>query len=346
MPFRLSKRSFRLSTLLILVAVVSVAFSVLLSRKPLSIENISALQSRQKIECDAWKVRWNDDGTRVAIIGWEQPVQILDGVTLWNLRTIGDGKKIIHFAFSPDPSVVAYCENGSLPRLLNLETGDEVEIDGQAGQSSLDFSPDGQLLATGVYGHDAQLWDTATGKHHLDLKIGDTQGGLTPRFSPDGQIIAIGNRNSTTRLFDPNTGELLHELPERMSQELCFHPQKPVLAIAYVDGSIRLWDTQTGRPLHWVQTTADEIYTLDWSPDGSILVSAGKDGNVDFWNESLSRLHSVEAAEWMISVRFRPDMRGLFVAGGGTAPGSKRFVEEWVVPTGMQRWMYNNASSK
>ncbi|MFV1967993.1 MAG: hypothetical protein ACC628_21420 [Pirellulaceae bacterium] len=46
----------------------------------------------------------------------------------------------------------------------------------------------------------------------------------------------------------------------------------------------------------------------------------------------LKRLRTLKGPEWVISVGFRPDNRGLFVAGGAEAIGGKRFVQEWEVP--------------
>jgi len=79
--------------------------------------------------------------------------------------------------------------------------------------------------------------------------------------------------------------------------------------------------------------TADEIFTLDWSPNGEILASAGLNGDIGLWSGSdLRLLHTLKGPEWVISVWFRPDKLGLFVAGGAVVIGGKRFVQEWEVP--------------
>lgn len=329
---------FRLSTLLILVAIAGVWMAVKFNRQPLSFDNLSDLRLRERIDIDAWKVVWNTDGRRVAIVGWEKPVQIFDAATLWKIRTIGEGKKIIHFAFSADENIVAYCENGKKPCIFDLRSNQTIVLDTENGQSKPVFSPDGKILATGKYGTAAWLWDVRSGKLLKELDVGATAGGLRPVFSPDGKSIAIGHRNSTTRLFDVESGELLHEFPKRSSQELQFHPTLPILAIAYVDANIGLWNVNNGELVHQVKTTAQEIYTLDWSPDGRILASAGLHGDINLWKgDDLSLMHTIAAPEWVISVRFRPDMRGLFVAGGERQSGGRRYVEEMVVPSLAQK---------
>lgn len=107
--------------------------------------------------------------------------------------------------------------------------------------------------------------------------------------------------------------------------------------------SIALWNITDGQLLHQVQTTAQEIYTLDWSPDGQLLASAGLRGDVNLWQgDDLELLHTIAAPEWVISVRFRPDMRGLVVAGGGVEPGGQRYVQEFTVPSTAQKVIYGD----
>ncbi len=325
---------FRLSTLLIAVSLLSVWLAIKFHREPLSVENLSQLQKRERIDLDIWKVVWSPNGRRIALVGWETPVEIRDSVTLWRMKTIGKGKKIIHFAFSPDEDVVAYCENGKKPNIVDLSTGQTKVLDTVAGQSKLAFSPCGKILATGTYGTKAWLWDVKTGDLLKELDVGPTTGGLNPTFSPDGKLVAVGNRNSTTHIFDVATGKQLRVLHKRSSQELTFHPTRPVIAVAYVDASIGLWNVETGELLHQANTTAEEIYTLDWSPDGEILASAGLHGDINLWDATdLTLLHTLPAPEWLISVRFRPDGKGLVTAGGSQTPGGQRYVQEWDVPS-------------
>jgi WD40 repeat protein len=194
------------------------------------------------------------------------------------------------------------------------------------------FSPDGKLLATGGYGTRATLWLAATGKRLRDFDAGP-EGGLTPIFSPDGTILAVGNRNAKTRLFDVATGRLRHELPWGVSQELKFDPAGKRLAIVYVDGSLAVWSIETGELLNRVRTRGEELYAVDWSPDGSMLVSAGRNAFVTLWNaDDLTVLNEIECPEWVIAARFNPDGTRLIFAGGTALASPERYIETWAVP--------------
>lgn len=97
-------------------------------------DNVRHIHKLRELDDDVKEIVWRPDGSQVAFVRWEQPVEIRDGRTLEPTRQIGAGKKIIHFAFSPDPSFVAYCENNGVVEILNLQTGNSIELDAPKGQ--------------------------------------------------------------------------------------------------------------------------------------------------------------------------------------------------------------------
>src|SRR5262249_53861927 len=146
---------------------------------------------------------------------------------------------------------------------------------------------------------------------------GPVVGGLTPEFSPDGRLLAVGNRNSTTHIFDVATGELRVTLPKPVTQEIQFHPAGHTLAVAYCDGTVALWRVADGKLLAERKTSAEELYSVDWSPDGTLLVTSGRKGKITLWDPSdLSVLRELPSPEWVVRVKFSPDGRNLSFVGG------------------------------
>jgi WD40 repeat protein len=323
---------FRLAWLLAAITVIAIGLAITFHREPIGPSNVSRLAKLNEIERDVYRLVWSDDRTRAAFVGWETPVDIRETITLWPVRTVGEGKKIIEFAFSPDPDLVAWTENQKPVVIQRAKANARVTLDTGTDQCDLDFSPDGKLLATGGYERGALVWNVADGTLHHQLDMGGVQGGLTVRFSPDGTLLAVGNRNSHTRLFDVNTGQVLHQPQRNSSHELAFHPTGNMLAIAYVDGTIVVWDVATGQALCEAKPGAEEIYTLDWSPDGKLLVSSGLNSDICMWDEHLQLLHRLPAPEWVISAKFSPDGTRLITGGGGSTPGSRRSITVWGVP--------------
>lgn len=312
--FRISLRVW-----LVAIAIVTCLVAWQSRRSFLTPANVSHLSEVASLDEDIWEIAWSPERDRMALLAWEKPVVVRDVLSLEVIETIGEGQKLIHFAFSPDKDVVAYCRNGKTAEILDRRTGRSMTLDVGNDQPQMTFSPDGKVLATGGYGTISSLWRVSDGKLLRQFDAGPTAGGLKPVFGPDGTMLAVGNRNAETHIFEVATGKVLHVLPEVQTQGLLFSPDGRTLAVAYVDGSLRLWNMADGRLLHGLKTTAKELYRVEWSPDGRILASAGLEGKITLWNPAdLSILREIAGPDWVIGLRFSPDGRNLITAGGAS----------------------------
>ena len=77
---------------------------------------------------------------------------------------------------------------------------------------SVDFSPDGRIIASGSWDFTARLWDTATQKELLVLEHSDKVGSVS--ISSDGGVVATGCEDQSVRLWSTRTGQLLETLPD------------------------------------------------------------------------------------------------------------------------------------
>jgi WD40 repeat protein len=315
---------------MVLVAVVGVGVGLLYRREAIRPSSAQKLtQVARMPDDDIYQIAWSRDRDRMAVIGWEKPVEVRDPVSLSLLETIGEGKKIIDFDFSPKGHIVAYTENdrSSTAKILNQATGKTLTLKVGNQQPDVVFSHDGTLLATGGYGTVVKLWSVSDGALVREFDAGPIEGGLTPRFSPDGKVLAVGNRNGYPLLFETATGKRLMELGGRMTQEIQFHPDGKTLALTRVDGSLAICRVSDGKMLAERFTKAKELYTVDWSPDGSILASAGLEGKITLWNPSdLTVIREIDAPQWVVRVRFSPDGLNLHYAGGDQGKGGSRHL--------------------
>ncbi len=177
---------------------------------------------------------------------------------------------------------------GALARLgsLRLRHGSPV--------TSVAWSPDGKLLATGSWDNYARLWDPATGKLARDIQ--PQQGWVwNVAFSPDGKLLATAgdHRTKTVRLWDVATGKPVRTFEGHTNQirGLAFSPDGKSIASASHDGTVRLWETDTGKELRQIAAGPGIImYSVAFSPDGKQLATTDGGSSVRLWEAETGKV--------------------------------------------------------
>lgn len=196
--------------------------------------------------------------------------------------------------------------------------------------SSIAISPNGKFIAsgTGEWGWsragEVILWDFATGESIYNLR-GHTGQISAVAFSPDSKLLvstSIGWQaagRGAVKVWNLS-GEELYELPAPAKEvyALAFAqtPNGPVLAAGGLDGLISLWSMSESGPVlcktleGHSTSTFKNVFSLDFSPDGKRLASAGRDGSWRIWNlESGEQLFVKSDYGDLRCVAFSPDGR-------------------------------------
>lgn len=190
-------------------------------------------------------------------------------------------------AIAPDGGSVAVGEQGRTTTLwdvkarrrITLERGNE-----QFNVTSIGFSTDGKLIATGGTDGLVRLHDADSLTHRGDLP--HEQAVFAVAVSPDGKTLAVGTAGS---------------------------PQER----AYAAAEIALWDLGTRKRTRVLAGHLQGVRAVNWSADGKRLVSSSYDGISKLW-EPQSGTEVLTFGERAVSAaaRYLPDGKRIAIGAG------------------------------
>ncbi|KAG6328441.1 hypothetical protein ID866_10648, partial [Astraeus odoratus] len=135
---------------------------------------------------------------------------------------------------------------------------------------SVAFSPDNRWIVSGSEDNTLCLWDALTHTPIGSPFQGHTAAVWSVAFSPDGKWIVSGSQDKSVWIWDVHSES---------------HTGKFFQHHASEDSTICLWDAHTGsqkgNPL---KGHTDTIYSVAFSPDGNLLVSASCDKTICVWD--------------------------------------------------------------
>jgi len=299
-----------------------------------------------------------DPATRRIAVGGYKSVHLMAlAERTWSGTLNGHADLVRAVAFSPDGKWLAVAGGpsgrfgeikiwdvqGAAPKLVSEIGGHKDTI------LAIAFSPDAATIASASYDKLVKLWDVATGKAIRTFKE-HSDGVYAVAFIGGGKQLVSAAGDRTIKVWDVQTGRRLFTITDPLDAlyAVAVHPSGAHIAAAGADKMIRTWSwngeasAPGGNTATLVASTfahGDAVLRLTYSPDGSLLVSAGADRVIKVWDAATLREKQLlePQPDWIMGLALSADGKwlaagrydgtlGLYALAGG------RSGEQFVVP--------------
>lgn len=259
---------------------------------PFEVENAVRLASQESrvrhvlldnnLETDTQSVSFSPDGRLLATASWSGNTILWDVTStpkkILSLENPGSVRRV---AFSPTGELIATTNLDQFSAILwNPETGKPVRslIGHTAPLWSVAFSRDGRYLATASEDTTVRIWEVSTGQELLVLQ-GHTMDVRSAVFSPDGRYVASGGSDAQLIVWDAATGAVISTYKNNSQiWDVKYNPNGSQLA--FTDGGVNgvtVLNAETFELLYQKLYHTEIVRALDYSPDGSLLVTTSWD---------------------------------------------------------------------
>jgi WD40 repeat protein len=231
-------------------------------------------------------VGYSPDGKRVASGSWDTTIRVWDLHTQEGKLIVppleGHTSRVRWIRFLPDgKSIISGSQDGRI-KIWNLDTGTcQVDIsiihqqddpqdysgslyesksdqaqsydqyeDVHSSISSMAFSPDGRLVASGSFDCSVRIWNAYTGELVTGPLKGHSSEVCLVEFSPDRCWVASGSLDRTIMVWHVQTGQVVagpFDDHSGVILSIGFSPDGQRIVSSSYDKTIRVWNTLTGQ---------------------------------------------------------------------------------------------------
>lgn len=181
--------------------------------------------------------------------------------------------------------------------LWNVQKKKEVQHFGTGRMATVQFSPDGKVIAACDYDYLVTLWNAEDGSKIGELKDYPTEpylrNALTSLcFSPDSKTLVTAGVNDKVYLWSVKERSLQKTLQATSGAGRCitFSVDGQWLLSAGSHQHIHIWNPKTGKSINDTVGHQGIVNSVSLSPDGSSLATACTDGRLRLWGTKTGKL--------------------------------------------------------
>jgi WD40 repeat protein len=220
--------------------------------------------------------------------------RVWDAASGRSLLTVTD--HIGSAAFSPDGRLVVTGSDEGTARIWDVSSSSSPHTLRGHRDTVEDaaFSPDGRLVVTASADGTARLWRTVDGRslRVLDHAASTELATSGAAFSPDGKLVVTAG-GQIARIWDVSSGRTLRTFTDRdCLSSAAFSASSKLVVLAAsscyalegrAPGTARILDVASGSVLRTLRGHTDRVDDAAFSPDGKLVVTAGRDGTARVW---------------------------------------------------------------
>jgi WD40 repeat protein len=276
-------------------------------------------------------VAFSPEGDTVATAGDDQMVRTWSAQNGADFDTYpGQLGPVRALAYTPDGRIISSAEQNGAVVWRTVPSWHLARTIGTGDEKSplvnrvlaLDFSPDGQWLATGggvpSRSGEVKIWKVSDSALVREINPSHSDTVFSLSFSPDGKYLATGSADKFVKIFDATTGKLQKSLAGHTHYVLAvaWKADGRTIVSSGADKVVKLWAFPDGGQLKTIEGFNKEVTGVRFLGIGDQILTASGDNQVRLGDQEGKTLRSYGGSKgYLFTMAATPD--GKVILGGG-----------------------------